>query len=438
MTILIEILVILVLILINGFLAMAEIAVVSASKARLRLGAARAKPGYQIALDLANNPGRFLSSVQIGITLVGVLAGAFGGATIAEILQESFIGLGVAPGISEAIGVGVVVLTVTYVSLVIGELAPKQIALLNPDRVASMVARPMHTISRIATPLVRVLSLSTSLVLRILGVRPGTEPAITEEEVKLLIDQGTELGVFEPIEDTIVDKVFHLGDQLIESLATPRTEIVWLDQDDPLEESIEKIKSADYAFFPVAHDNLDNLLGFVKANDLLTQSLEGGQIDLMESLIQPLYVPENTPVYYVLERMRETGYEIAFVMDEFSGIQGLVTLRDLLEGLVGDIPQTEGMHDPDVVRLEDGTYLLDGMIPIQQFRELFGFEGLPGEEKNYYQSLAGFVLYLFGYIPNTGESVAWQGYRFEVVDMDDMRIDKMRVIPPADGGSNVV
>lgn len=432
MNIILEILVILVLILINGFLAMSEIAVVTARKSRLRLRAAAGDPAYQAALELANSPGRFLSSVQIGITLVGILAGAFGGATIAQALADVFIGLGLAEGMSEAIGVAIVVIMITYVSLVIGELAPKQIALFDPERVAAVVARPMTIISRMAAPLVRLLSLSTSLVLRLLGSRPSTEPAITEEEVKMLIDQGTELGIFEPIEDTILDRVFHLGDQRIESLATPRTEMIWLDLDDPVYISIEKIKSVDYSHFPVARENLDNLVGFVKANDLLTQSLEGGAIDLKKAMLKPLYVPENTLVYDVLERMRQTGFEIAFVMDEYGGIQGLVTLRDLLEGLVGDIPQVEEMHDPDVVRLEDGTYLLDGMIAIQEFRELFNFKELPGEEQNLYQTLAGFVMYLFGYIPKTGQSVEWQGYRIEVVDMDDMRIDKVHVIPSAD------
>ena len=432
MNIILEILVIVILILINGFLAMSEIAVVTARKTRLRLRAATGDPAYQAALELANSPSRFLSSVQIGITLVGILAGAFGGATIARALAEVFIGMGLAAGSSEAIGVTVVVIIITYFSLVIGELVPKQIALLDPERVAALVARPMNRIARITAPLVRLLSLSTSLVLRVLGLRPSTEPAISEEEVKMLVDQGTELGVFERIEDTIVDKVFHLGDQRIESLATPRTEMIWLDLEDPLYISIDKIKAVDYSHFPVARDNLDNLLGFVKANDLLTQSLEDGGIDLEEALLKPLYVPENTPVYNVLERMRETGFEIAFVMDEYGGIQGLVTLRDLLEGLVGDIPQIEEMHDPDVVRLENGTYLLDGMIAIQEFRELFNFKELPGEEQNFYQTLAGFVLYLFGYIPRTGESLQWQGYRIEVVDMDGKRIDKVHVIPPAD------
>ena len=431
MSTILQILILLTMILANGFLAMAEIAVVSARKARLRLRAAAGDPAYEAALELANSPGRFLSTVQIGITLVGILAGAFGGATIAEALEDIFIGFGLAPGISEALGVAIVVISITYVSLVIGELVPKQIALLDPERVAALVARPMSFIARITSPLVHLLSLSTAIVLRVAGLRPSLDPAVTEEEVRLLIDQGTELGIFEPIEDTIVDKVFQLADRRIESLVTPRTEMFWLNLDDPLRTSIEKIKAVNYSHFPVARGNLDNLLGFVKATDLLAQSPEDGAIDLKAALLKPLYVPENTPAFDVLERMRETGYEIAFVIDEYGGIQGLVTLRDLLEALVGDIPQIEEMHDPDIVRREDGTLLLDGMISIQQFRDMFNFGVLPGEEKNYYQTLGGFVLHLFGYIPRVGESVRWKDYRIEVVDMDGLRIDKVLMTPPS-------
>ncbi len=426
----IEIAAILVLILFNGFLAMSEIALVSASRPRLRLGAMEGRAGYQAALDLANSPGRFLSSVQIGITLVGILAGAFGGATFAEALEETFTALGLSPGASEALGVAVVVTALTYLSLVIGELAPKQIALLNPERTAAFAARPVRMLSRAAAPLVRLLNLSTALVLRLLGVRPSREPAVTEEEVKLLVDQGTELGIFEPIEDTIVDRVFQLGDRLIQSLATTRTEIVWLDLDNPLEQAAARIKASGYSQYPVARGDLDHLIGYVKANDLLTQVVEQGAIRLEEALLEPLYVPGSTPVFDALEHMRRVGTEIAFVMDEYGGIQGLVTLRDLMEGLVGDLPEAQSPSEPEVVRLEDGRYLLAGMLPIHEFRELFNLGSLPGEAENHFQTLAGFVLDRLGRIPVEGESVTWSGYRIEVVDKDGMRLDKLLVTPP--------
>ncbi len=430
MNIIIEILILFLLILINGFLAMSELAVVSARKVRLKLRAAEGKPGYQAALELAENPGHFLSSVQIGITTVAILTGVLGGATLAKVLAEAFTGLGLDPTTSDVISVLLVVSIITYVSLVIGELTPKRIALLDPERVAAAVARPMKTLSRITAPLVKFLSWSTSLVLRVLGIKATQEPTVSEEEVKLLVDQGTELGIFAPIEDTIVDKVFRLGDLTVESLTTPRTEVVWLDLSDPLSDAIHKIKASDYMYFPVAQDNLDNLRGFVKATDLLTQSLEDCTIDLRTALLEPLFIPENVPAFTLLERFRETGYEIAFVIGEYGGFQGLVTLRDLLEALVGDLPEAAGRRDPDIVRREDGSYLLDGLIPIVEFRDLFNLKKLPGEDENYYRSLGGFVQYNLNRIPTEGDIVSWAGYHLEVVDMDGKRVDKILVILP--------
>lgn len=438
MELILEILIILALIMTNGFLAMAEIAVVSSRKVRLRLGAAEGKPGYQNALDLANNPNRFLSSAQIGITLVGIMAGAFGGTTLAVILANIFKGIGLSQGFSEALGIALIVILITYLSLVFGELAPKQIGLLQPERVAVLVARPMTFLARVTAPLTHLLSLSTSLTLRALGVGSGTDPAVTEEEVRMLVDQGTELGVFEPIEDTIVDKVFHLGDQRIVSLATRRKDIVWLDLDDPLHTTIKKIKLSTYSIFPVARTSLDNLLGFVRANDLLSQALEGYTVDLMRNLSKPFYVPGNMSVYNALEKLREAGSEIAFVLDEFGGIQGLVTLHDLLEALVGDLPTKQDGTEPEVMRRVDGTFLLDGLIPIQQFRELFDLDPLPGEVENYFQTLAGFVLHLFGRIPKIGDQIEWRGYQIEITKMDNMRIDRVLLTPPAtDDRTNV-
>ncbi|MCJ7660618.1 MAG: hemolysin family protein [Anaerolineales bacterium] len=423
----IEILILFLFILMNGFLAMSELAVVSARKARLRLRAAEGRPGYQAALELAENPGRFLSTVQIGITTVAILTGAFGGATLAKHLADLFTRLGLDPATSDIISVLLVVTLITYFSLIIGELAPKQIALLNPERVAAAVARPMKILSRITAPLVKFLSWSTSLVLGILRIEAAQEPSVSEEEIKLLVGQGAEIGILTPIEEVIVDQVFRLSDMTVESLTTPRTEVVWLDIADPPSESIQKIKASQYMYFPVAQNNLDNLLGFVKATDLLAQSLEEGTIDLHAALLEPLFVPENAPAYSLLERFRETGYEIAIVIGEYGGFQGLVTLRDLLEALVGDLPEAAGRRDPDIVRREDGTHLLDGLIPIEGFRDLFNLKQLPGEGENYYQSLGGFMVYMLDRIPTEGDNVFWEGYRLEVVDMDGKRVDKILV-----------
>lgn len=427
MVIFIEILILLVMVLTNGYLAMAEIAIVSASKPRLDLQAASGDSSSRIALLLARSPGRFLSTVQVGITLVGILAGAFGSTTIARLLEASFIEMGLNVRTSATLSVALVVLAITYISLVFGELVPKQIALNDPERVAAFVARPMQVISRFAAPLVALLNLSTMTALRLIGLEPNPEEKVSEEEIRLLVDQGTKEGVIRPIEDQIVDRVFLLGDQRIGSLITPRTEVVWLDLDAPLHASLQKIRLHPFSQFPVARGDIDHMNGFVRTTDLLAQSLEGGPVDLEALLLEPLYVPDSDPVYRVLEKLRESGYEIAFVIDEFGGISGLVNLRDLLEALVGDLPQLDGVYDPDIVRLDDGSYLIDALLPALQFRELFRLEELPEEDQNEYQTLGGFVLYLLGRIPVTGEVIHWQNLQLRVVDMDGLRIDKVQV-----------
>jgi putative hemolysin len=425
-TILIEILVLLLLIATNGVLAMAEIAVVSARKVRLQQRAEAGDSGSRTALNLANSPGRFLSTVQIGITLVGILAGAFSGATLA---QEMEIYLAEIPGIgpfSEAISVGLIVLIITYLSLVLGELAPKRVALNNPERIAALVARPMNFLARLVAPFVSLLTKSTDFVVSILGTKPSQEPPITEEEIMRLIGLGTQFGVFEKIEHDVVDKVFRLGDRQVSSLMTPRTEIAWLDVKDPTEKLRQKVIASDHSYLPVAIDNLDKLLGFVKSRDVLAQCLQDQPLDIKAVLKPALFVPENTPAFYVLDRLKETRSEIAFVLGEFGGIQGLVTLRDILEAIVGDIPTAEQTH-PDIVQREDGTFLLDGLLPIDEFREIFDLPELPGEAKNYYETLGGFVMTSLGHIPSVGEHFELSTLRIEVVDMDGYRVDKVLV-----------
>lgn len=428
---LIEPLIILVLILGNGFLSMSEMALVSARKVRLENRAEEGDENARTALKLSENPGRMLSTVQIGITLVGVLTGAFGGATIAEGLAVTLESLGLNPGYSETLSVAIVVLLTTYLTLVIGELAPKQIALLQPERIAVGVAPVMNTLSRITSPLVRLLELSTSTLLRLLGVRKSSEPSVTEEDVRLLVEQGTQLGVFEPIEDKIVNKVFRLSDQRVSSLSTPRTEMTWLDLDDSPEVNLQKIQHSNAAHLPVARGDLDRLSGYVRATDLLSQCLGQGnaELDIENALQAPVLVPEHMPAYSVLERFRMTGAEIAFTLNEYGGVEGAVTLRDILEALVGELPEPEDLKDPDVVEREDGSFLIDGMLPVDEFRGLFDLGVLPGEDENYYQTLGGFVLTTLGRIPAPGDSFDYEGLKIEVVDMDGNRIDKLLVSP---------
>jgi putative hemolysin len=425
----IEILFILALIMVNGLMAMSEIAVVSARKVRLEGRAEVGEKDAQAALELANSPGPFLSTVQIGITLVGILAGTIGGASFTLPLNETLQRAGLPESYSQFLSGVLVVMLITYFTLVLGELAPKRIALINPEKTAARVAPTMKFLSRVVAPIVWILNASTSLVLRITGIRQNTEPSVTEEEVKQLIDEGTEIGIFEPIEDRIVDQVFRLGDQRVISLAIPRSEIVWLDVRDPEADNLEKFRNSEYTHFPVVENDLDHVLGYVKAVDIYNQCLDGIKMDLSSILNAPLFVPEKMPVYKVLDRFREKGTEIAFVLDEYGGVDGLVTLRDILEALVGGFSDSR-QQDAVFMEREDGSWLIDGMASVQDFRELFDLGPLPGEEQGNFYTLGGFILSYLGIIPKEGDHFTWKGLRIEVVDMDGRRVDKVLVTPP--------
>jgi len=426
-----EILVILFLLLLNGFFAMSEIAVVSARKIRLQQRAADGFAGAQAALEIANQPSLFLSTIQIGITLVGILTGAISGATIATELESFFnqTQMPILAEYSQAISVGTVVVALTYLSLILGELAPKHIGLNNPERIAAAVAPMMLKISRLTLPLVHLLSFSTSLILRVLGVRPSTDPEITEEEIKLLIEQGAEGGIIEPEEEEMVQQVFRLAERPILAQMTPRTEIVWLDLEDQVGVIRAKLKSAHYSSYPVARGSVDNIVGMVQVKDLLAQCLGGSPLNLEEILYQPLYLPENMTILETLKRFRESHTQIAIIIDEFGGIQGLTTITDILEAIAGDFPDELDVTDPHIILREDGTYLLDGMLDIDKFKDLFSLANLPGEEENYYQTLGGFVITYLGRIPSAGESFEWENLRLEIVDMDGLRVDKILVTP---------
>ena len=424
-----QIIIVLLLIVVNGLFAMSEIAIISARKARLRQKADEGDHKARAALELAETPNRFLSTAQIGITLIGILAGAFGGATLAEELGAYLGRIPPLKPYGEVIGLVIVVLATTYLSLVIGELVPKRLALNNPERIAAAIAAPMRALSVIAYPAVRLLSLSTELVLRILGIRPSAEPPITEEEINVLLEQGTEAGIFQEAEQDMVESVLLLDERRAAGLMTPRPEVVWLDIDDPPDEIRRKMIASPYSRFPVCRGSLDDVLGEVEARDLLARNLCGESFDLKSLLQKPLYVPETMPALKVLEAFKKSGTQMALVIDEYGSIQGLVTLKDILEAIVGDIPSAEELAEPQVVQREDGSWLLDGMLPVEEFREILGIGELPGEEQGLYQTIAGFVMTQLGRIPSAAEHFEWGGLRFEVMDMDGNRVDKVLVAP---------
>ena len=421
-----QIVIIILLTIANGVFSMSEIAIVSARKARLQQWVNEGNAKAKAALELADSPNRLLSTVQIGITLIGIVAGVFGGATIAEELASRLISIPRLAPYSEVLAMVIVVLGITFLTLVIGELVPKRIALHNSERIACTMAAPMRVLSNIASPAVHLLSISTDAVLRILGIRPAAESPVTEEEINIMVEQGMKAGTFEKAERDMVERVFRLGDLRVAALMTPRTEIVWLDIEDSPEKIQHKIADSGHSRFPVGKGNLDNILGIVQVKDLLGRNVAGKPADMKASMRRPLFVPESTHALKVLELFKQSGIHISLVVDEYGSLQGLVTIQDIMEEIVGDIPSVEELKQPLAVQREDGSWLLDGMLPANDFKDIFGIKELPGED--IYQTLGGFVLMHMGRIPHEGNHFEWDELRFEVVDMDKNRIDKVLVM----------
>ena len=424
-----EILLILFLILANGILSLSEIAVITSRKARLEQRAEGGDAGARTALELAENPNRFLSTVQVGISLVGILAGALGGATLANELADL---IGQVPALypyRQTLGLVLVVLVITYFSIVLGELIPKRIALNNPDGIAARLARPMRVLETIFNPVVHLLSASTSLGMRLLGIRSSAQAPVTEEEIRVLLEQGAQVGAIEEVEQDMVESVFRLGERRVDALMTPRTEITWLDLDEPLEENLRLIQNSKHSRFPVARGSLDNVVGILAAKDLLVQRLSDQPIDLQSLLQPPLFVPDSTEALKVLELFKNSGVPLALVIDEYGGLQGMVTTNDILEAIVGDFSSIGEPYEPQAVQREDGSWLFDGMLQVDEFKDILGIDELPDEDRAGYSTVGGFIMSQLGSIPVTGDHFTWEKWRFEVVDMDGRRVDKILVAP---------
>lgn len=425
----IEVLFVLALIVLNGVFAMSELAVMSSRKARLQERANQGSAGARVALELVKAPARFLSTVQIGITLVGVLAGAFGGATLASLLSEQFDQVALLSPYSGALGLGTVVALITYLSLVLGELVPKQIALRSPEQIAALVAPAMRALSVAAYPLVRLLSLSTQAVIRAFGLQQPDSPPVTEEEIRLMIREGTQAGVFETAEQDMVESVFRLDDRPISALMTPHTEVAWLDANSAPDDIRDRLIESGHSRLPVCDGSLDNVLGIVHAHALLAVCLSGQTWTITDYLRKAAFVPENAPASVAVQTLRHSEEHMIMVLGEHGGVEGILTDHDILEAIVGDIPSPGDAADPDVVRRDDGSWLLDGMIPVDRLKTVLALKALPDETPVGYQTLAGFILNQLGHIPATGECFHWGAFRFEVIDMDQRRIDKVLVTP---------
>ncbi len=420
-----EIVVLAALILLNGLFAMSEIALVTARKSRLKRMFDEGDASAMVALRLGEDPTRFLSTVQIGITSIGVLNGIVGEAALAGPLAVWLAGIGLSAPYDGYAATGLVVVLLTYFSIVIGELVPKRVGQSHPESLARLVARPVEWLAVATRPFVHLLSISTNGLLRLLGVKDNGAAAVTEEEIHAMLVEGTTAGVIESHEHAMVRNVFRLDDRQIGSLMVPRADIILLDVEVPFEDNLARIERSDHARFPVVRGRIDKLLGVVNARQWLSRVVRDGDRELAaQPLQQPLFVPETLTGMELLDNFRSSDVHMAFVIDEYGEIQGIVTLQDLIEAITGEFRP----RDPTLswaVQRDDGSWLLDGHIPVPELKDRLGLATVPEEERGRYHTLSGMMMLLSGRLPKTGDSVQWQGWRLEIVDMDGRSIDKV-------------
>lgn len=430
-----EILFILLLLVANGLFAMTEIAVVSARKARLRrLAEETGDLKAKAALELARSPNRFLATVQVGITLVGVLAGAFGGATVAEEIELLLQAVPSLAPYGEAIGIGTVVVGITFLSLILGELVPKRIGLNNPERIARLMAAPMNRLAWLASPVVRVLSASTELVLRIIRLKKPTDPPVTEEEVKVMIEEGVQAGVFDRHEPAMVESVLALDRLPVRDLMTPRAKIIWINKADPHEAIWHKIVVSGHSHYPVYEHSRDRAVGVVSLKAIYANLAAGIPANVRDLLVPPMFVPGSQTAASLLETFKRTGQHVALVTDDAGRIIGLVTLIDVMEAIVGEFPSPAERLKPQAKKRADGSWLVDGFMPLETLEPLLARVRFPPPEQRDYATLSEFAVLRFGRTPKEGETFDEQGCRFEILDLDGTRVDKV-LITPLDSGS---
>jgi len=418
--------IVLLLIVLNGFFAMAEIALVSSRRARLQPLAAEGAAGAQAAIELKEDPSRLLATVQIGITVIAILSGTFGEATLGDRLERYLATCsGLVAQYAHAISMAVVVIGIAYFSLILGELAPKRMALIEPEAVAVAIARFMRGLSRAGAPIERLLSVSTELILRLMPRRGQAASPVTDEEIAFMLREGAASGHIPLAETEIVAMALRLGDRRVSAVMTPRTQIEWLDLDDPAEETRRRIRDSAYSRFPVVRGGSHHVLGIAQVKDLLAAVLAGETFDLSAAVRPPLYLPDTVTVLRALEVFKSSGEPMALVVDEYGDIEGVVTLNDILQALVGDIPGA-GDTDPRVVRREDGTWLIDGMVGLDELKQVLGVSRLPGEDADFH-TLGGYIMARLNRVPMKADRVTAGGFSFEIVEMDGRRVDRVLI-----------
>jgi putative hemolysin len=417
-----EIFLILGLILLNGLFSMAEIALVSARKARLEAQANKGDTNAKEALELSNHPDTFLSTVQIGITLIGILTGILSGEKLKSDFVEFLNRFEFLRHYSNGLATAIIVIIVTYFSMILGELVPKRIGLARPEAIAKLLVRPMRLLSTVTHPFIWLLSKSSNVIVRLLNIK-SKDNQVTEEEIKAIISEGTEQGTIEEAEQQIIERVFHLGDRNITSLMTHRSDLIWFDLNENETAIREKILQDPHSIYPICDGQIDNIKGVVSIKDLYIAN----DLTLFKDLMQPpLYVPENNTAYQVLEKYKESKIHSCFIIDEYGSLLGMITLNDILEAIIGDIPE-QHVDDYEITEREDGSYLVDAQIPFYDFLRRFEKTEWMNEGEQEFDTLAGFILHQLKRIPETGESFEWEGFTLEIVDMDAQRIDKVLV-----------
>jgi len=428
MSVLINILIILVLFFFNAIFAMYEIAMVAARTTRLEQRVDAGSKGAKDALELLKDPNQqYLSTVQIMITMIDTLAGGIGGASLAGPLATQLGKITWLAPQADLIALITVVIIITYFSIVLGELIPKRLAVSKPENVVTALSPAIRRLTKIFRPLTKLLSVSTNLGLKILRINTDKGPSITEEEIKSYLEEGRDIGVIEEAEREMVSGIFRLGDRRVEALMTPRPEMAWIDIESPQDEIWAQLLSSPHSRIPVAESDLDDILGYIQIRDLLGISPDGSDLDLRPFIKEPIYLPENMAALKALEIIQSSGVHLAMVVDEFGGITGMVTDYDILEAIVGEIPEDGEDKDSIAVQREDGSWLFDGLIIIDQLKEILDISEMPGEDRAGYQTLSGFVMSQLGRIPKTGAKFTYEDFTFEVVDMDGRRVDRVLV-----------
>lgn len=419
-----EVALLLFLILLNGYFAMSEIALVTARKARLKKMSEAGDGRATRAIELGENPTRFLSTIQIGITSIGILSGIVGEAALAQPLAVVLQAWGVPLRASELGGTGIVVVLITYFTIVLGELVPKRLGQISPETVARFVAQPMLLLAMIARPFVRLLSASTELILKVLRVRDTSAQAVTEEEIRALLEEGSESGAIDELEHEIMRNAFRLDDRQVSSLMTPRAQIVCLDTEDPLDDNLRKITESNHSRFPVVRGDLGEILGIATAKQLFAQKVRGEPTDLTKNLKPAVFVPESLTGMELLDAFRSSQIQFMLVVDEYGDVHGIVTLQDVLEAITGEF-RTALPGEAWAMQRPDGSWLLDGLIPVPELKDRLELAAVPEEDTGRYHTLSGMIMLLLGRLPRTGDRIDWGGWSFEIVDMDGNRIDKV-------------